>query len=405
MKLKSSEPFWLVKNGLLDSYPSLREDKKVDILIVGAGITGSLIAHQCMEDGYQTMVIDKREVANGSTSATTAMLQYEIDTPLYKLIGQIGEKGAVESYRACYKAIDTLGSIAEQIGSDSDFQKKASLYFAAFKKDVSGLQQEFAARKACGFDVAWLSSDAILKKYRIDHTKGGICSQQGGSIDAFRFTHDVLRFNTGRGLAVYDKTDIKKVKYGSRGVEVQTGFGNIIKARRIIYCNGYESVDIIKDKFVKLLSTYAIVGERFKGDQSDLQNLLVWNTANPYIYMRTTADNRILIGGGDEPFLNTARRDALLDQKRLYLEKQLMKLLPASDFRREFRTDFVWAGTFGETKDGLPYIGRHPDFPGTYFVLGFGGNGITFSVAAMEMVSNMLQGKRHLLETYFRFRR
>ncbi|SEA36239.1 FAD dependent oxidoreductase [Arachidicoccus rhizosphaerae] len=253
--------------------------------------------------------------------------------------------------------------------------------------------------------VDWLSSAEILERYRITNTHGGILSHQGGSIDAFRFTHDVLAYNNSRGLAIYDKTEIIKVKYGERGIRAWTSYGNIINAKKIIYCNGYESVNIIKDKFVKLLSTYAIVGERFDGDQSEIQELLVWNTANPYIYLRTTDDNRILIGGGDEPFLDTARRDSLLNQKRIFLEKKLLKLLPAEDPRRTFRTDFAWAGTFGETKDGLPYIGKHPNFPGAYFVLGFGGNGITFSITGMEMVSYMLQGKKHPLEPYYKFRR
>ena len=82
MKLKSNEPFWLVKNGILNSYPSLRNDISVDVLIVGGGITGSLIAHQCIKDGHKTALIDRREIANGSTSATTSMLQYEIDVKL-----------------------------------------------------------------------------------------------------------------------------------------------------------------------------------------------------------------------------------------------------------------------------------------------------------------------------------
>ena len=71
----------------------------------------------------------------------------------------------------------------------------------------------------------------------------------------------------------------------------------------------------------------------------------------------------------------------------------------------EFRTDFAWAGTFGETKDGLPYIGEHPDFPSAYFVLGFGGNGITFSVTGMEMVSKYLKGEAKKKKKWFRFRR
>ena len=96
MKLKSNEPFWLVKNGLKHSYPSLDKDISTDVLIVGSGITGSLIAHRCMQEGYKTVLIDRREVANGSTSATTSMLQYEIDVPLFELIEQIGRASCRE---------------------------------------------------------------------------------------------------------------------------------------------------------------------------------------------------------------------------------------------------------------------------------------------------------------------
>ena len=111
MKLKSSEPFWLVKNGIVNSYPSIRENLDTEILIVGGGITGSLIAHQCMEEGYKTVLIDRREIGHGSTSATTSMLQYEIDVPLQQLIDLVGEKAAVENYWACYKSIDDLKKI------------------------------------------------------------------------------------------------------------------------------------------------------------------------------------------------------------------------------------------------------------------------------------------------------
>lgn len=139
MDLTSNEPFWLVKNGLIHFYPSLREDIKTEILIVGGGITGALMAHQCMEDGYRTTLIDRREIANGSTSATTSMLQYEIDLPLYKLIEVIGREGAEANYWAGHRAIDELKNIVEEINSDSGFEKKESLYYAAFKKDIPHL--------------------------------------------------------------------------------------------------------------------------------------------------------------------------------------------------------------------------------------------------------------------------
>ncbi|PKB16828.1 FAD-binding oxidoreductase [Flavobacterium sp. 5] len=401
MKLKSNEPFWLVKNGILNSYPSVRENLETEILIVGGGITGSLIAYQCIAEGYKTILIDRREIGFGSTSATTSMLQYEIDVPLYQLIDLIGEAAAVESYRACYKSIDDLKEIVQQIKSDCGFKKKQSLYFAAFQKDVSGLKKEFEIRKKNGFLVKWLEAEEIDKKFQIKNSYGGILSEQGGSIDAFKLTHDILEYNHKKGLQIFDKTDIKNVTYKTNGVTVITEYGTTIKAKKIIYCNGFESIEIIKDDFVKLLSTYAIVGERFEDNQPYLGETLFWNTENPYKYMRTTDDNRLLIGGEDEDFVNAEKRDELLNQKSDKLVKYLKKILPNYDFRM----DFVWAGTFGETKDGLPYIGKHPNFDSAYFVLGFGGNGITFSVIGMELVSKMLKNKKHPLQEYFRFRR
>lgn len=401
MKLTSYEPFWLIKNGIIESYPSLKENIKADILIVGGGITGSLIAHQCVADGYNTILIDKREIAHGSTSATTSMLQYEIDVPLYKLIEMIGVEGAVKSYKACYRSIDTIKEIVAEVQSKCGFKKKDSLYFANSQKEARWLEKEYEVRKQNVLDVKWLSASDILGNYNIHQTFGGILSTQGASMDAFQFTHDVLKYNRKKGLKIYDKTELKKIKYLDEGVVAEVNDGVFIEAKKIIYCTGYETTDIIKENFVKLINTYAVVGERYEDNQTQLNDTLFWNTASPYIYMRTTDDNRLLIGGEDERFGNLKKRNNLVEKKAKKLKQYLEKHLPDYDFT----IDFSWCGTFGETKDGLPYIGNHKDFKHSYFVLGFGGNGITFSVIGMQMISDMLIGKEHELAQYFKFRR
>ena len=129
--------------------------------------------------------------------------------------------------------------------------------------------------------------------------------------------------------------------------------------------------------------------------------IIHFSRVTTYIYLRTTADGRILIGGGDEEFRDPKKRDSLLARKENKLLKDFLKIKPDQDFY----VDFTWAGTFGETKDGLPYIGEHKEFKDSYFVLGFGGNGITFSVTGMEMVSNWLEGKKHRMSKYFAFGR
>lgn len=401
MDLKSNEPFWLLKNGIINTYPSLKSDEECDVLIIGGGITGSLIAHQMIKDGCKTVLIDKREICNGSTSATTSMLQYEIDVPLYKLIEKIGKKGAVESYKACSQSIDDIEKITKEIKSRAGFKRKQSLYFTTKKKDLAWLEKEYDLRKKYGFDVKWLGEKEMEEQFEFENTYGGILSKQGANIDAFRFAHELLKFNVKKGLKVFDKTEMRSVKYLKGYNLALTTDGLNIKAKKIIYCIGYESKSLIKENFVDLKSTYAMVSEVDKDNFKNIEHTLFWNTDDPYIYLRSTDDKRLLLGGGDEDFTDPEKRDSLLGKK----EKEVLKILKRIKPDFHFYTDFVWAGTFGETKDGLPYIGEHEKFKNSYFVLGFGGNGITFSVIGMEMASAFMKNKKHPLSEYFSFGR
>jgi hypothetical protein len=108
MNFRSSEPFWLLHNGLPTTYPSLDRDLRCDVAIMGAGISGALISWRLAQAGIAHVVIDKRHAGMGSTCANTGLLQYEIDTPLHELLKKIGERDAAHSYRLCLTAVKEL---------------------------------------------------------------------------------------------------------------------------------------------------------------------------------------------------------------------------------------------------------------------------------------------------------
>ncbi|MFT4094623.1 MAG: FAD-dependent oxidoreductase [Niabella sp.] len=89
------------------------------------------------------------------------------------------------------------------------------------------------------------------------------------------------------------------------------------------------------------------------------------------------------------------------EKKSGILIKQLNQMMPGL----QFIEDFNWAGIFGSTKDGLPYIGAHPGYKNALFVLGFGGNGITFSVQGMQIITDLLEQKPNPLAEFYRFGR
>ena len=399
MKLRAGYPFWLIKDGLPFSYPKLQQDIETEVVIVGGGISGALMRYYLVEAGIDCIVVDGRTVGLGSTCASTALLQYEIDTPLTALTEMYGREKAERAYHLCNDAITKLGMIAKKLNF-KDFRMRDSLYFAAYKKDVPFLQKEFEARKAAGFDVEFLDAAAIKKMYGFT-SPGAILSHHGAETDAYAFTHALLRYRKKQWPDVFDRTRIAGTKQQKNGVTLTTEDGYHIKARRVVYATGYEVTEMLDKSIVKLLSTYAIVSEQFNQPDYWKDRALLWNTADPYLYLRTTNDGRVLIGGRDEEFFDPSRRDKLIPSKAKQLEKDFLKLFPDIPFKMEFS----WGGTFGSTKDGLPYIGAYKERPHSYFALGFGGNGITFSQIAGEIVTDLLQGNPNADAALFGFER
>src|SRR6476620_7623721 len=73
MDLKSGTLFWPDRDGRLGHHPRLRNDLRCDVAILGAGLTGALAAYTLSAEGFDVVVLDKRDVGRGSTSASTAL--------------------------------------------------------------------------------------------------------------------------------------------------------------------------------------------------------------------------------------------------------------------------------------------------------------------------------------------
>lgn len=400
MNLTTGYPFWLINSGLTASYPKLERSIKTDVVIIGGGISGALTAYYLINAGVKCIVVDARTIGLGSTCASTSLLQYELDKPLYKLADQIGWVPAARAYQLCSQSIDTLEKISAKL-KFAEFKKQSSLFFAAHKKDKLLIESEFAARKKAGFEVILLDEKDIQKQFGFT-APAAILSAQGATTDAYLFTHALLKASIKKGLEVYDRTPVNKIEYKKRSAKLTTEKGHLITANKIVNASGYEIKEFIEKKIVKLNSTYALVSEQMPLSKPAWKNkTLLWNTADPYLYMRSTNDNRIIVGGRDEEFYNPAKRDKLIKSKTASLKKDFTKLFPST----ELIPEFSWTGTFGSTDDALPYIGTYKKTPHTYYALGFGGNGITFSVIAAEIIRDMITGKKNKDALLFAFDR
>jgi glycine/D-amino acid oxidase-like deaminating enzyme len=399
MDLRSGHPYWLIRNGLLATFSPLARDVQCDVVVIGAGITGALVAWHLVEAGFRTVVLDQRDVAWGSTAASTALLQYEIDTHLRELIPLVGEAHAVKAYLACRDAIGKLRNLTARLPDPCGFALRSSLQVAPNRKAAREMEEEFALRRQHGIAVEWLGPENLRKQFPFE-MPGGILSSDGAQMDPYRLTYQLLTLGESKGLHVHDRTSVIDYDFTGSEVVLQTDRRFSVRAGHAVFATGYEAPEFLSRKIVDLRSTFALVSEPVPAPVWH-DECLIWERADPYLYMRTTSDHRVMVGGEDEPFKNAVKRDALLSAKTKKLLKKFAGYFP--DLPLEVA--FSWAGTFGETKDGLAYIGQIPEFPRSYFTLGFGGNGIVFSILAAEMIRDNLQGRANPHDGLFEFGR
>jgi len=400
MDVKSGYPWWPVRNGLLRDYLPLRHDVECEVAIIGAGITGALIAAVLVKAGFDVVVTDRRDVAWGSTSASTALLQYEIDTELTELAEMFGMAQAVLAYKACRAAVDELGEIAGDL-DDTGFARCESLYFASSPRHLKRLRAEYAVRRENGFDVRWLDA-AELRKRAGFSAPAALLSRPAANVDPYRLTHSLLARCSAAGMRLYDRSEITDIKCESTGLTLRTHDGPRVKARCAIVAAGYETGAFLPTKVSRNRSSYALVSEPLEPFPEALRRLVVWETARPYLYWRSSEDGRLIVGGEDDAIDNPTKRDLKVSGKCAKLLKRMHRLFPSLPLK----TGFAWAGTFAETKDGLPYFGAHPKCdPRIKFAMAYGGNGITYSTIGARILCDGLQGRRHPLAELFGFAR
>ncbi|SEK79105.1 NAD(P)/FAD-dependent oxidoreductase [Parapedobacter koreensis] len=401
MDLHSGLAYWIVKNELFDYFHPLRDDFVIDVAIIGSGITGSLVAHELCMAGIPCAVFDKRTIATGSTAASTSQLQYEIDVPLCEMMDKVGEKTAVKAYHASLQSITDIEEVFHAIRVNPDFKRVSSVYLASNRRGLGLLEREYEVRIKHGLPVEFLDADALLANHRIEGP-GALKNREAAQMDCYQAATGLLRHHIKQhDLPLFSHTDIVAYEEKKGGYTLLTGDGKAIRCKYVVIAAGFEAGRFLPRQVMDLNSTYALVSQPVEASQLWPERSLIWETAHPYFYMRTTSDNRMMIGGEDVAFKNAERRDRLLRWKIKRLERQFRRIYPEIPFT----VDMAWCGTFSSTRDGLPFIGPWPGKKRMFFALGYGGNGITFSMIAAQVIKNKLMGIKDERERIFGFGR
>ena len=400
LDLRTGRPVWLLNEKRITGHRKLAKDIRCEVAVVGGGVSGALIAHRLVNSGRQVIIVDTRDIGLGSTMASTAILSYEPDVHLIDLISQIGKRSAVRAYRAGLEALDSLEQTIKTLDDTCDFRRRESLYLASNRKDARMVRRECETRQKHDFKVELLTRRELAKSYSL-RAPCAILTRQSAEVNPLKLTLALIRSAQKRGLKVFSHTAVKSYRRRGKESVLTTGDDFHIRARHVVFATGYETQQFLKQKRVHLASSFAIASSAGTKFPKGREWPVIWESARPYLYVRSTVDGRIVAGGEDVDFVDEAKRDNLLARKTKTLEKKIRKMFP----HVSWKLATAWTGTFAESRDGLPYIGPHKGFPGAQFALGYGGNGITFATIASALIPDLISGTHNSDSRLFRFDR
>ncbi|ANK84902.1 MULTISPECIES: NAD(P)/FAD-dependent oxidoreductase [unclassified Rhizobium] len=384
-QMVSGRSFW-GKNAIRPQWRPMAQSFSTDVAVIGGGITGALIADHLTARGFSVVIIDREEPGFGSTGASTAMLQWEIDSTLSELETYYGFERAAGIYRRSAAAVAGLSKLIAANGIVCGFRPRNTLYLAANREGARDLQEERQLRRRAGLPGVYLEHPDLFTQFELDRD-GAIYSPGSAEADPLLLTLALIAMAVGRGAQLVSASVTALHSEGDR-VTAETAGGHAIEARHAVLATGYSMPGLNMPKLHRVSSSWALATVPQDPARLWRDRTLIWENSHPYLYMRTTADNRIVAGGEDDGTTDPAGRNHKLPAKISAIREKMKRLWPAADTR----VAHAWGGTFGETADGLPLIGPMPGVAHVFAAYGYGGNGITFSYLAAQMIGAMIAG-------------
>jgi glycine/D-amino acid oxidase-like deaminating enzyme len=409
MNLVSGEMLWTNINSIPNKFTYLSDDIDCEVVVIGGGVTGAICAYYFAMAGVNTIIVDKNIIGYGSTSASTSILQYEIDTDLIGLKGMIGIDDAAACFKLTENAVYEIKKIIDALGKKCGFSLRDCFYYTNSDGDVSLLKKEYELRKKNGFDVEFIDEKRGNQMFSFP-IKAGIYSKKGGGeIDPYSFSHALIDHSLGHGLRVFENTEIMKINQCGDHVELVTKNQFKINAKKVVFATGFEAKDLIQNKTAILTRSFTLVSKPIKNFDGWHKRCIIRDTNDPYTYLRTTSDDRIIIGGEDldlggqnSKIATLTNDDPISIEKFQILNNRLLSLMPKiNDIEIQYR----FSGLFGESQDGLPYIGEYKKYPNCYFCLGYGSNGILYAVIGAKLIKDLYFGEYSRFLDLFRMDR
>lgn len=353
-------------------YGALQGDIRVDVAIIGAGITGLTAAVLLKERGKRVAVIEKGTVASGESGHTTAHLTEAVDARYSYIERKFSAEAARLVAQASRASIEQIASFVERFSINCRFRRVPGYLYTENRNKVAELKKEAAAASAAGVNARFVEEVPLPFP-----TRGAVLFENQAQFHPREYLLALASRIPGEGSHLFEETYVTKITEGESCVVEASG-------GRVTADAVFQASDVPIDGFTTLFikdasyRTYAIAYEA----KTQHPDGLFWDTADPYHYTRwqdTDEGTFMIVGGEDHKVGQKTETEICFDKLNDYTAQRF-----GAQTER-----YRWSGQVIESADGLPFIGKS----GTIFVsTGYAGQGMTFGTLSGMIVADRITG-------------
>jgi glycine/D-amino acid oxidase-like deaminating enzyme/nitrite reductase/ring-hydroxylating ferredoxin subunit len=366
----------------MSRYPALDRGLTVDVVVIGAGITGLTAAYLLKRSGLRVAVIDRRRAGGFDSVLTTAHVTHVTDQPLSALVSRFGREHAQAAWDAGRAAIAELDGIIEREEIDCEWTSVSACLHSAGAGDATErktLEDEARLAAELGFEARYLDAAPFVERPAVEY--GG-----QAKFHPRKYLSALAKLIDGNGSHVFEHTESEEVgddlSVKANGHTLACGHLVIATHTPLTGKTNIASALTFQTKLM-LYTSYAIGGRLPSGSVPEAS---YWDTADPYHYLRVDSHREYdyAIYGGEDHKTGQQRDTAACYRA---LEQAARALLPKLDITHR------WSGQVIETNDGLPYIGETAERQ--FAATGYAGNGMTFGTLAGLMACDYVTGRKN----------
>ena len=368
--------------------------EKVDVAIIGGGITGLSAARLLAKRGARVAVLEAETPGWGASSRNGGMVLTGLKLGVGQLLAKFGREITARLYAASLASIDCVEQIVAEEKIECNFSRCGHLevackpaHFRGFARSAEIIAREF------GHTQRIIPKNDLRGEIGSDIYHGGLVDEKSAGLNPARYVAGLARAAERAGAGLYEHARVEKIERESNGAaaghRLTTSRGALWTRDVLVATSGYTSraTPALQRRIIPI-GSYIIATEILPeavAHEASPRGRMIYDSKNFLHYFRLTPDRRLLFGGRAAFFPETP--DSIRKSARI-LREGMVHVYPQL---RDAKVEYAWGGTLDFAFDIMPHAGK---LDGLYYSLGYAGHGVAMATyLGAKMAETILSGR------------